>query len=207
MKEVQEYYIKGNFITRERIRNTFFRNYITRNIVYTIQFIITLCLININYKINKSSKKYKYKICICAIFKDEAKYLDEWIRYHLVIGIDHFYLYNNNSDDEYLKVLKPYIEKKIVDLIDWPHKHSQMSAYEDCYKKNNNHTNWLAFIDLDEFICPIATDDIKPWLEQHNKYPGIAIYWKQFGSNGPGVRGQILSMPCRSDRLVRTWAY
>ena len=39
------------------------------------------------------------KIAICAIFKDEAPYLLEWIAFHRMIGVDLFVLYNNGSND------------------------------------------------------------------------------------------------------------
>ena len=39
----------------------------------------------------------KYKTIICAILKDETPYLEEWIKHHLAIGVEHFVLYDNNS--------------------------------------------------------------------------------------------------------------
>lgn len=184
MQDHQDYYVKGNFITREHIRQTFLKNYITRYIAYFLQSLLVSFLIFLNKLFNKVTTEYKYTVCLCGIFKNEGKFLDEWIQYHLVIGIDHFYLYNNNSDDNYLEILQPYIEKGIVDLIEWPFEHSQMDAYEDCYKKHKDDTNWITFIDVDEFICPIATDNIKSWLSSYINYPGVAVYWKQFGSTG-----------------------
>ena len=51
---------------------------------------------NIRSKIARPSFiKKKYYCSICAIFRDEGTYLKEWIEYHRIIGIDHFYLYNN----------------------------------------------------------------------------------------------------------------
>lgn len=38
------------------------------------------------------------------MFYNEAKFLKEWLDYHLVIGVGHFYLYNNNSTDDYMPV-------------------------------------------------------------------------------------------------------
>lgn len=35
----------------------------------------------------------RYYLSIGAIFKDEARFLDEWIEFHLGIGVEHFYLY------------------------------------------------------------------------------------------------------------------
>lgn len=183
MQENQNYYVKEHFITRGHLKQTLFKKYIN-HIIYFLKSLFFMLLIFANRLFNRSTKSYKYTVCLCGIFKNEAKFLDEWIQFHLVIGIDHFYLYNNNSDDNYAEILKPYIEKGIVDLIDWPFNHSQMDAYKECYDKHRNDTNWLTFIDVDEFICPIATEDIKSWLASYKNYPGVAVYWKQFGSNG-----------------------
>lgn len=54
----------------------------------------------------------KYSISICAIFKDEAPYLAEWLEHHLKIGIEHFYMYDNNSSDEYMEKLDPYLKRE-----------------------------------------------------------------------------------------------
>ena len=39
----------------------------------------------------------KYDVTLCAIFRNEALFLKEWIDYHRTIGIEHFYLYNNKK--------------------------------------------------------------------------------------------------------------
>ena len=56
---------------------------------------------------NPDIKEKKYNVSICAIFKNEAPYLREWIEFNHLVGIEHFYMYNNNSEDDYLVVLKP----------------------------------------------------------------------------------------------------
>ena len=43
---------------------------------------------------NKQPEK-KYFLAICAIFKNEGKFLKEWLNYYLLAGVEHFYLYNN----------------------------------------------------------------------------------------------------------------
>eukprot|EP01024_Parvocaulis_polyphysoides_P009844 TRINITY_DN13199_c0_g1_i1.p3 TRINITY_DN13199_c0_g1~~TRINITY_DN13199_c0_g1_i1.p3 ORF type:complete len:138 (-),score=4.69 TRINITY_DN13199_c0_g1_i1:75-488(-) len=47
----------------------------------------------------------KYNVSIGTIFKNEAQYLLEWIAYHTIIGIEHFYLFNDDSTDEFMEVL------------------------------------------------------------------------------------------------------
>lgn len=129
-------------------------------------------------------KDKKYYISICAIFKNEGHNLKEWIEYHKLIGIDHIYLYNNFSDDNYLEILSPYIEDGFVTLEEWPYIHSQMEAYEDCFSKHRNETFWLAFIDLDEFICPKYKYNIKDWIKDYEGYPAVTMYWQMFGTCG-----------------------
>lgn len=125
-----------------------------------------------------------YYLSICAIFKNEAPYLREWIEYHKMIGVEHFYLYNNFSNDNYLEVLAEYIESGLVSLIDWPMKQGQMSAYRNCVENYGDSTNWIGFIDLDEFIVPNHTDDLRISLKPFEDRPVIIAYWKYFGSSG-----------------------
>ena len=59
-----------------------------------------------------------------AIFKNEEDILDEWIRHHLWQGVEHFYLINNGSTDNYLEILQPYIDSQKVTLYNLFGKHS-----------------------------------------------------------------------------------
>lgn len=175
---------------KDIIQNRAFIFNVTRkhNLKYYIQYII-LFLLDLFYKMLFSVSRHKYKqkkytISICAIFKNEAPYMKEWIEYYLIIGIDHFYLYNNNSEDDYKSILQPYIDKGLVTLTEWPDIPGQISAYKNWYENYRDETNWCTFIDLDEFLCPIKDVNIKDWLKKHNKYPLYAIYWKMFGTSG-----------------------
>lgn len=184
MQNQLNYYVRGQFITRERYKQTLLKNTVTRAIANLLDSCIASLLVSAKSFFSKQNRKYNYSVCICGIFKNEAQYLEEWINYHLLIGVDHFYLYNNNSEDDYMVVLAPYIDREIVDLVEWPLPHSQMLAYQDCYNNHREETQWLTFIDIDEFICPISTENINDWLASYISYPGVAVYWKQFGSNG-----------------------
>ena len=72
-------------------------------------FYNSICKSYINIFGKHDKRKMKYQVSLCLIFKNEAPFLKEWLDYHLTIGVSHFYLYNNNSDDNYLDVIKPYI--------------------------------------------------------------------------------------------------
>lgn len=130
-----------------------------------------------------------YQLSVCAIFKNEAPYLKEWIEYHQMVGVDHFYLYNNGSVDSFRKVLSPYIKKKIVTLINWPDQFgpradsesiwplsSQLSAYENALKWSAlGKTKWLIFLDVDEFLVPSGQGKVTDLLNQYEDYPGITL--------------------------------
>src|SRR5277367_3568367 len=78
--------------------------------------------LNFEYKSKNrlKNRKKKHFLSLCSLFKDEAKFLKEWIEYHLLIGVDHFYLYNLESSDSSKKVLREYVSRGIVTLINWP---------------------------------------------------------------------------------------
>lgn len=132
-----------------------------------------------------SAEEKKYAVSLCAIFKNEAPYLKEWIEFHKIVGVAHFYMYNNNSEDDFLSVLQPYIDSGDVTLVDWPYNQAQMACYKDCIQNYSAETQWLGFIDLDEFVVPKTTDDIYSFLKPFEKKRGsVMIYWKLFGTSG-----------------------
>lgn len=126
----------------------------------------------------------KYKVSLCAIFKNEGPYLKEWIEYHRIIGVEHIYLYNNFSEDDYKTILQPYVEEGFVTLAEWPVKQGQLAAYTHCIENYKQDTNWIGFIDLDEFIVPIKDNNIQDFLVKFSNRPTVKLYWNVFGTSG-----------------------
>lgn len=140
-------------------------------------------------ELNSPQTNKKYNLSICAIFKNEAKYLKEWIEYHRLFGVDHFYLYNIGSRDSFYTVLKPYIKDGIVTLINWPEAlkdqndsnadkwalSTQIPAYENAVNFiARDETKWLVLLDIDEFlVCP--KENIKDLLKKYEDYSGISL--------------------------------
>ena len=53
----------------------------------------------------------KYYLSLCCIIKDE-RYLEEFIVYYNILGVEHFYIYDNESSLPISKRLdKPYFQK------------------------------------------------------------------------------------------------
>ena len=133
-----------------------------------------------------------HELSICTIFKDDSKYLPEWIAFHEKRGVEHFYLYNNDSQDDPESILKPYIDRGIVTLTDWPFEHEhqgiwnaiQVNAYMDCVSKIKETDKWCAFLDTDEFLFSPLENDLRNVLKNYESYSGIMVYWRCYGTSG-----------------------
>lgn len=123
-------------------------------------------------------------LAICAILKNEAINILEWIAYHYALGVERFYLYDNNSTDHVHDLLSGLIQKGIVELISWPINPGQTQAYDDFADRHKYRWAWAAFIDLDEFINPFGHDSLPDWLAGFEGASAVALQWMNFGPNG-----------------------
>lgn len=127
----------------------------------------------------------KHRLAICAIAKNEGQYLREWIDYHRSMGVDKFYFYDNESADATQQILEPYIKSGLVEYIPFPGYRMQLAAYDDCLYRHRYDCLWIAFIDIDEFIVPVAYPSIPDFLEAvATDAPAVEINWLVYGSNG-----------------------
>ncbi len=124
-------------------------------------------------------------LSIGAIFKQESRWLREWLDYHLAVGVEHFYLYNNDLETtESDAILQPYVERGLVDNIPYPGPVQQHEAWKDAMIRWKDATRWIAMIDLDEFLLPRRCDDLKMVLADYEQYSGLVVSWSIFGSGG-----------------------
>jgi hypothetical protein len=135
-----------------------------------------------NLKIESNSTSKKNYASVCAIYKNEPD-IKEWIEYHKLIGFEKFYLYDNESDDNSKDIIQPYIDDGTVIYHYIQGKCVQLDAYRDAVARYKNNTEWLAIIDLDEYICPVINNNIKDILQLYKHYPAIGINWVMFDSN------------------------
>ncbi len=97
---------------------------------------------------------FLHDLSIVAIMKCEGPYIKEWLDYHLLAGVDHFYIYDNESPDNQAEVAKPYVAAGRVDYFSAPGKAMQMLVYNEALKKFKFQSRYMSFIDADEFIYP-----------------------------------------------------
>jgi hypothetical protein len=148
----------------------------------------------INYLLHNNDK-FPYELAVTAIMKNEGPYLREWIEYHKLVGVEKFYLYDNESTDNTKEVLAPYIQDGTVECIHFPGKgwRTQVRACADAGRRFKNKVKWLAVIDIDEFIVPVSKPKIidvinefqdKLWKTKRKRLFGFSIHWVPYGYGG-----------------------
>jgi len=126
----------------------------------------------------------RYRLALCAALKDEADNLAEWVAYHAEIGVEAFYLYDNDSSDGTAGILDSLSRRYRIIRYRISQQPAQALAYKHFLQVHRYDAAWAALIDGDEFINPLAGPDLHGHLQQHEDCAGIAINWAVFGSSG-----------------------
>jgi hypothetical protein len=126
----------------------------------------------------------RFYLAVCAIFRNEADYLAEWITFHRLRGVERFWLYDNLSEDNWRSALTPEIDAGIVTVTPWPHQPGQISAYADCLERHRDEARWIAFVDVDEFLFSPTGRSLPDVLRGFDMHPGVVVNWRMYGLNG-----------------------
>lgn len=135
------------------------------------------------------------KTAICVIIKDELDYLDEWLDYHLNLGIDEIFLYEDYGSLSHSTITEKYNDRVHLNSIDVlfnsddPSKNvintgerTQLQLFDYFPKFYRNKFDWILFIDLDEFL--ILKQPLHDLLKEYDDKPGILLKWRWYGANG-----------------------
>lgn len=139
-------------------------------------------------------KMFEHELAICSISKNEGPYIKEWLEFHRLIGISKFYFYDNESTDNTMDILEPYIKCGLVEYHLIKGVGKQLTAYNEVLRKHRYDARYIAFIDMDEYIVPESPYMKISELVTHliNLYgqgaAGIGINWAIFGSAGKTER-------------------
>lgn len=122
------------------------------------------------------------KVTVCAVAKNEDKYINDFCRYYLSLGFDEIHLYDNNESgnladkcpkDSRIKV-HPLHDRKVC---------AQQYAY-NTYLADGKF-DWCAFIDIDEFITLNGFTDIHDFIASFDsKVNCIRLFEKVYGDDG-----------------------
>lgn len=130
-------------------------------------------------------------IAISSTYREDPWNILEWLEYHILIGVDHFFIYNNDPNPEQLKFLmKSYIQEGYVSLT-WSFplfnkmQNKQRACHNDALIKCKAYGyKWMAMLDSDEFIYPMQKDNLKEVMKAYEDKRAICINYANFGSSG-----------------------
>jgi len=132
----------------------------------------------------------KYYFSVATIFKNESWGMKEWVEHYKRYGVDHIYMVNDDSDDEFLPILQPFIDEGYVTLYHNEIKEMYVGRQVDInnryFKRVLEDTEWLSVLDMDEYLyCPKQTDIKKMIMKYDDARIGyIEVNWAYFTSNG-----------------------
>jgi hypothetical protein len=126
-----------------------------------------------------------YNLAVGALFKNEAHALHEWLNHYLARGVEHFFLINDGSTDNFMTILEPYIDKISLFNANFP---MYLGRQRDMYNKyilpELQHCKWLLLVDLDEFMWSPRNTNFVELLKLFEHVAQFQVNHTLFGSNG-----------------------
>lgn len=160
---------------------------------------------------NSPGQSFRWYLSAVAIFKDEARHLDEWLAFCALEGIEHVLLYDHSSTDNPIEVLQPWIDSGFVELFDWPlpwkgGAGAQTKAYLDALERLRGKSRWAAFIDIDEFLFSPTGQKLPEVMERYEAHAGVIVNWQCYGTSGHKSPPDGLTIESYTRRARTGWA-
>ncbi len=141
------------------------------------------------------------KTCILTIIKNEHLYLDEWIKYHLGIGINHIFILEDIDSDTHCEITAKYKDAvslmsvsfvlsekglKRIKSLKFRGEMGGQATYTKAglrYIKSQYDYDWCFVIDCDEFLT-LKNLNINEVCSLYANYDAFLLQWECYGANG-----------------------
>ncbi|KAJ1413072.1 hypothetical protein B484DRAFT_482408 [Ochromonadaceae sp. CCMP2298] len=128
-----------------------------------------------------------YNLVVVGVFKNESMILGEWIQHYVDEGVDHFYLVDHGSRDDYLSVLNRFPATLVTVVRDGsPHQPGLQDQLMSKYLTHlvSEEARWVLVVDIDEYMY--AREGCIPDLlgEMPADVERLWAPWKVFGGGG-----------------------
>jgi hypothetical protein len=124
------------------------------------------------------SNKRNYYLSVGCIFKNEAHSIVEWVKFYLRSGVQHFFMINDGSTDNSVKLLQPFIDEGLITLFetDWGrHFGRQGEMYTHFIFPQLYQTQWLLMVDTDEYLWSKISHNLRDVFQQCSPYSPNSI--------------------------------
>ena len=139
------------------------------------------------------------KTAIATVVKNELDYIEDFITYHLDIGIDEIFIYEDYGSVSHKEICDKYDNVYLSSILDIFPRRERGNIIK--MRKNNvppqttyinqilkylhpthNDGWWVWLIDIDEYIT--STEPISDVLSRFNDRDAVLVYWKNYGCSG-----------------------
>ena len=151
-------------------------------------------------------------IAIGAIVRDESLYIDEWLKFHEMAGVDHFFIYDDGSEDDTILIAQKACKRAKVTVFPWSQRlkslasrvaiNNQILAYGHCLENFSHRFRWMSFLDIDEYLVPVEDITISDALRELDGIPLIVLPWVMFGTSGHAQRPPKPTIEAYTQRLT-----
>lgn len=161
----------------------------------------------------KSSPTKEHSLCVCTMLRNQARFLPEWVMYHARLGVDRWFIYDNNSDDDLENAVGSLVSANHnVTRHSWPWIKSQEAGFAHCALRARDSCQWVGFIDVDEFFhVPSNTrfslqSVISKYTSKNTSIAEIRTWCRSFGPSGlkeHPEKGVTIGYTCRTATAER----
>lgn len=142
----------------------------------------------------------KYYLCATLLIRDEGEYLQEWLAWHLQQGIEHFYIYDDSRETPIFNFLGEFSSYCTVRDATRYRYHLQLESYVDAIRRFGKETEWMAFIDTDEFLRATGNKPLPELLAEFPDAAAVLAQWIVYNANGnltktPGLVRERFTQP------------
>jgi len=127
-------------------------------------------------------------IAVCAVVRDEDRYINDWIDYHVLLGFNTIHIFDNSKNGSAKIAYLPQQYGASVKVNHAPGEGIQLKIYNlfvEHTARVSADPMWVAFIDVDEYIVLRKHTNIQSFLAEVALTGGaVALNRIQFGSNG-----------------------
>jgi hypothetical protein len=119
-------------------------------------------------------------LTLAAIVRDQEYYIREWLVFQHLIGVERMVVVLHKcSDGTEAEIRKlPFFDEKIrLHKVVNDEQRAQLGVYQWILNVYGKHTEWMLFIDADEFFFGTAEDDLRTVLSRYERFGGLAAHW------------------------------
>ncbi|CAD5324291.1 unnamed protein product [Arabidopsis thaliana] len=137
-------------------------------------------------------RKKPFQMCVCTMTRNAAAVLREWVMYHAGIGVQRWFIYDNNSDDDIIAEIEN-LERRGYNISRhfWPWIKTQEAGFSNCAIRAKSDCDWIAFIDVDEFFYIPSGETLTSVIRNYTTTDSIGEIRTPCHSFGPsGLRSR-----------------